>query len=83
MQLGDDYQHVLEENTMSSDKQGGEFSDLVRADMVYLPYPKGGGVFSVGSIAWGGSLSYNGYDNNVSRVTQNVLSRFESDEPLP
>jgi N,N-dimethylformamidase len=81
--FSNNYQHVLEEITAANDKQGGEFSDLVRADMVYLPYPRGGGVFSVGSIAWGGSLSYNGYNNTVSRVTQNVLSRFESDEALP
>jgi N,N-dimethylformamidase len=77
------YQHVLEENTMSDAKQGGEFNDLVRADIVYVPYPKGGAVFSVGSIAWYASLSYNNYDNNVSRITANVVSRFASEKPLP
>lgn len=77
------YQHVLEENTMSDDKQGGQFNELVRADIVYVPYPKGGAVFSVGSIAWYASLSYNRYDNNVSRLTENVVSRFASDRPLP
>ena len=77
------YQHAIEENTQSNDRQGGEFHELVRADMVYLKYANGGGVFSVGSIAWCGSLSYNGYENNVSRVTENVLSRFESSKPLP
>jgi N,N-dimethylformamidase len=40
-------------------------------------------VFSTGSIAWCGSLSHNGYDNNVSRITENVLRRFASDDPLP
>ncbi len=48
----------------------------VRSDMVYLEYPRGGAVFSVGSIAWSGALYYNGYDNNVSRITRNVLTRF-------
>jgi N,N-dimethylformamidase len=48
----------------------------VRSDMVYLEYPCGGAVFSVGPIAWIGSLYFNGYDNNVSRVTRNVLTRF-------
>ena len=48
----------------------------VRSDMVYLEYPCGGAVFSVGSIAWIGSLYFNGYDNTVSRVTRNVLTRF-------
>jgi N,N-dimethylformamidase len=33
-------------------------------------------VFSVGSIAWAGSLSHHAYRNNVSRITQNVLMRF-------
>lgn len=77
------YQHVLEENTMTDSKQGGQDSDLVRADMVYLSYPKGGAVFSVGSIAWCGSLYYNGYENPVSRVTGNVLSKFASTDSLP
>jgi len=26
---------------------------------------------------------HNGYDNNVSRMTANVLRRFLRDEPLP
>ncbi len=40
-------------------------------------------VFSVGSIAWCGSLSHNNYNNNVSRITKNVLDRFSSDVPIP
>ena len=53
---------------------------FVRADMVYFETPNGGGVFSVGSIAWRGCLSHNNYDNTVSRVTGNVLRRFASDQ---
>ena len=52
---------------------------FVRADLVYFETPNGGGVFSVGSIAWRGCLSHNNYDNTVSRVTGNVLRRFASD----
>ena len=52
---------------------------FVRADMVYFETPNGGGVFSVGSIAWRGCLSHNNYDNTVSRVTANVLRRFAAD----
>jgi N,N-dimethylformamidase len=55
---------------------------LVRVDMVYFEYPNGGAVFSTGSIAWCGSLSYNNYDNNVSRVTDNVLRQFVTGENL-
>ena len=39
-------------------------------------------VFSTGSIAWAGSLSHNGYDNNVSRIMRNVLNRFLDPEPF-
>jgi N,N-dimethylformamidase len=33
-------------------------------------------------MTWCGSLSHNDYDNNVSRITANVLRRFAADEPL-
>jgi N,N-dimethylformamidase len=49
---------------------------LIRADMVYFETPHGGAVFSVGSITFCGSLSHDGYRNNVSRVVDNVLRRF-------
>jgi N,N-dimethylformamidase len=35
-------------------------------------------VFSVGSISWTASLGYNAYENNVSRITRNVLDAFIS-----
>ena len=56
--------------------QPGRVHSFVRADMVYFETPNGGGVFSVGSIAWRGCLSHNNYNNTVSRVTANVLRRF-------
>jgi N,N-dimethylformamidase len=49
---------------------------VVRSDLVYFTTPKGGAVFSVGSMAWAGSLSQGGYENNVSRITENVLRNF-------
>jgi N,N-dimethylformamidase len=55
---------------------GGSHEDLTRADMIYFDCPGGGAVFSVGSITFCGSLSHNGYDNNVSRILENVLHRF-------
>ena len=48
----------------------------LRADMVYFETPNGGAVFSVSSINWISSLSHNAYDNNVSRITENVLREF-------
>ena len=59
--------------------QPGQVHSFVRADMVYFETPNGGGVFSVGSIAWRGCLSHNNYDNTISRVTANVLRRFATD----
>ena len=38
----------------------------MKADLVFYETAAGGAVFSTGSIAWAGSLSHNGYDNNVS-----------------
>ncbi|MDH3694402.1 MAG: N,N-dimethylformamidase large subunit [Gammaproteobacteria bacterium] len=49
---------------------------LIRADMVYYEMPNDGAIFSVGSITYCGSLSHNNYDNNISRITENVLRRF-------
>ncbi|MHB8613297.1 MAG: N,N-dimethylformamidase beta subunit family domain-containing protein [Candidatus Dormibacteraceae bacterium] len=61
---------------------GGSQNPKVRADIVSFSTPNGGAVFSVGSIAFMGSLSHNGYDNNVSRIVKNVLDRFSSDDDL-
>ena len=78
---------VTEEITYSSRGQlltgTGETNPKIRADMVYFKTPQEGAVFSVGSMAWCGSLSYNGYDNNVSRITRNVIDGFLRGGPLP
>ena len=60
----------------------GETSPLVRADMVFFETPSGGAVFSSGSISWCDGLCHNGYDNNVARITGNVLRRFLDPEPF-
>lgn len=52
--------------------------ELIRADMVYFDVPGGGAVFSTGSITFCGSLPWNGGDNNVSRLVENVMRRFLS-----
>lgn len=54
----------------------------VKADLVLVPYPNGGAVFSTGSIAWCGALAHDGYDNDISRITDNVLRAFVSGRPL-
>ena len=67
---------------MPDSRHGDASGSPVRGDMVFFEGPKGGAVFSTGSIAWCGSLSHNDYDNNVSRITENVLRRFDSCEPF-
>jgi N,N-dimethylformamidase len=57
-----------------------EVNPRVKADLAFGETPSGGALFCTSSIAWCGSLSHNGYDNNVSRITWNVLSRFMKDE---
>ena len=49
---------------------------LIRADIVYFETTASGAVFSVGSITFCGSLSHNDYQNNISRMLENVLRRF-------
>jgi N,N-dimethylformamidase len=76
--FSDSYQHVAEEISLANSLQGGTVEPRVRADMVFFETPRGGAVFSVGSIAYCGSLSADNYAGNVSRVTENVLRRFLS-----
>lgn len=80
--LSDNYNHCSEEIFETPPGLRGSEDPDVRADLVYFCQSAGGAVFSTGSIAWTGSLSHNGYDNNVARITGNVLRRFVSPEPL-
>jgi N,N-dimethylformamidase len=54
----------------------------VRSDIVIFGGPGGGAVFAVGSIAWSTAMTHKGGDNDVSRITANVLDRFR-DHPEP
>ena len=78
----DNYPHVGEEIFFNFPHMGGTMDFQVRADITYFTTKNGGAVFSTSSISWCGSLAHNGYDNNVSRMTGNVLRRFMQDEPL-
>ncbi len=54
----------------------------IRADLCFFETPGGGAVFSVGSIAWSASLSHGDHENNVSRITLNVIRRFLDSAPF-
>jgi N,N-dimethylformamidase len=74
------YHWVKEELTHTHSANTGETSPMVRCDMVFYETPKGGAVFSSSSIAWAAALSHNDYDNNVSRISENVIRRFCNNE---
>ncbi|MEM7542619.1 MAG: N,N-dimethylformamidase beta subunit family domain-containing protein [Pseudomonadota bacterium] len=78
---------VSEESTFNS-RGGlltgtGETNPKTRADIVYYKTPNDGAVFSVGSMSWCGSLSHNGYNNNVSIIMKNVIDGFLKAGALP
>lgn len=79
----DVYVEVAEELYFNVPGTGGTQNARVRADITYFPTEGGGGVWSCSSIAYFGSLSHNGYDNNVSRLTKNVIDRFLEEGPAP
>ena len=83
----DMYVTVSEESTFNARgyiaSGTGETNPKTRADIVYYKTPGDGAVFSVGSMAWCGSLSHNNYKNNVSQIMQNVINGFLQDGALP
>ena len=81
-QHSDMFRAVIEDLMGNDEASSGTLCETVRADMVFFETAAGGGVFSTGSIAWCGALSHRGYDNNISRITDNVLRRFAADTPL-
>lgn len=79
----DNYPHVVEEVMFNYPGLGGTQDFQVRADMTLMHTTRGGAVFSTGSIAWGQALPWRDGDNDVSRITANVLKAFMQDGPLP
>ncbi len=55
---------------------GGTEAEIIKSDIVFFETKKNGAVFSVGSIAWAGSMAWDNYDNNISKITANVLDGF-------
>tara|TARA_B100000767_G_C19770505_1_gene539667 strand:- start:100 stop:2217 length:2118 start_codon:yes stop_codon:yes gene_type:complete len=49
--------------------------EILQADMIYFTVPGGGSVFSTGSITFCGSLPWNNFDNDVSRLLENVIKK--------
>ena len=53
------------------------------ADLVFFETPNGGAMFSTGSITWMSSTPENHYENDVARITLNVIKRFLDPKPFP
>lgn len=73
---------VPEELMFAHPAGNGEESPLVRADITYFTTPGGGAMFASSSMSWCGSLHHNHGQNNVSRLTSNVLRRFAEPAPI-
>ncbi len=54
----------------------GEVLGEVRCDIAYYEVPNGGAVFSSGSMAWSPCLMVDDGNNDIARITRNVLHRF-------
>jgi N,N-dimethylformamidase len=77
------YELVAEEVLIPHGATDGTINTDVHADIVFFETPQGGAVFSTGSIAYAGSLGWNGFDNDLFRLTSNVLRRFSDAAPFP
>ena len=49
--------------------------EILQSDMVFFEVPGGGSVFSTGSITFCGSLPWNKFDNNVSKLLENIINK--------
>ena len=56
--------------------------DDIRSDLTFFETPAGGAVFAAGSISYAGALSPNGYQNDIARLTGNILRRFIDADPF-
>ncbi|HVW47964.1 MAG TPA: N,N-dimethylformamidase beta subunit family domain-containing protein [Solirubrobacterales bacterium] len=78
----DDMLEARENFNMTSRILGGARNPRVHSDLVIVPRENGGAVFSTGSIGFSGSLSHDGWDNDVSRLLGNVFDRFVGGAPV-
>ncbi|CAK7224664.1 hypothetical protein SEUCBS140593_005645 [Sporothrix eucalyptigena] len=72
----DDYGIAIEDISYPALNTLGTQTDRIRSDIVYYKTAAGGAVFSVGSINWYCSMAWDAYDNNVARMTLNVIKGF-------
>jgi N,N-dimethylformamidase len=78
----DNMLEARENFNMTSRILGGARNPKIHSDIVIVPRENEGAVFSTGSISFSGSLSHDGWDNDVSRLLGNVFDRFVSGAPV-
>ena len=52
------------------------------ADIVFFETPNGGAVFSTGSITWFSATLENEFENDVARISRNVIEHFVDSAPF-
>lgn len=62
------YELVAEEVLIPHGATDAVLNPDIHADLTFFELPGGGAVFSTGSIAYAGSLAWNGFDNNLFRL---------------
>ena len=55
---------------------------LIKEEGLLVGGSSGGAVWSTGSIAWATSLLWNNCENDVSKITENVINRFLKPEKI-
>ena len=66
-------EEILWENRTISDQHAKK---IMSSDIVIFKNRAGGRVFSTGSITYSSALPWNNFNNNISRLTENVLRDF-------
>ncbi|MFC3125458.1 N,N-dimethylformamidase beta subunit family domain-containing protein [Pseudoroseomonas globiformis] len=61
----------------------GKREDIIRSDLTFFETPRGGAVFSVGSMNFIGALPIDGYANVAARLIVNIVRRFADPAPFP
>lgn len=79
----DNYMLVCEEILYAYPGMTGTHDYRIRADITYFTAPHDGAVVSTGSIAFGQSLPFNNFDNNVSKLLKNIVDAFARKGKLP
>lgn len=71
-----DFMLVPEEQLTHLTNISGHSEDYIRrADMIYFEVEGGGSVFSTGSITFCGSLPWNNFNNNISKLLMNIFAK--------